>query len=376
MKLDYNQQAFFALIRAGLWEEDVRLLHLEKVDFNEVYRYAGEQSLVGLIAAGIEHVVDLKIPQAVALMFVGDTLQLEQRNKAMNLFIVRLVERLKKEEILTLLVKGQGIAQCYERPLWRASGDVDLFLDDVNYLKAANMLPTLASYVEEEDKAIRHLAMNIGEFEVELHGTLCSQTRKSVDNGLIEVQKDTFENQRFRVWHYNNTDVFLPCVNNDVVFVFAHIYQHFFGEGIGLRQICDWCRLLWTYKDGIDKPLLESRLKRMRLMDKWHAFAALAVDYLGMPVDVMPFYSPSKKWKKKADGIIALIMESGNFGHAVDKSYKHKYPTIIRAIVAASHHTSVAFRHFLIFPYDSFLGWTKLMYIGVRANLRNGLARS
>lgn len=370
MKLEYNQQAFFALIRAGLWEKDVHLSHLEKVDFNEVYRFAGEQSLVGLIAAGIEHVIDVKIPQSVALMFVGDTLQLEQRNKAMNQFVAKLVERLKKEGILTLLVKGQGIAQCYERPLWRVSGDVDLFLDEVNYQKAAKLLPAIASNVEEEDKAIRHLAMNIGEFEVELHGTLCSQTRKSVDKGLMEVQKDTFENERIRVWHNNNTDVLLPCANNDAVFVFAHIYQHFFSEGIGLRQICDWCRLLWTYKDEIDKSLLESRLKSMRLMNKWHAFAALAVEYLGMPVDSMPFYSSSNKWKKKADGIIALILQSGNFGHAVDKSYKQKYPTIIRAIVAACHHTAVAFGHFLIFPYDSLLGWKKLMYIGVRSNLK------
>jgi hypothetical protein len=370
MKLDYNQQAFFALVRAGLREKDVRLLRYGTLDFNEVYRFASEQSLVGLIAAGIEHVTDVKIPQSIALMFVGDTLQLEQRNKAMNEFIAKLVERLKKEYILTLLVKGQGIAQCYERPLWRTSGDVDLLLDEVNYQKAAKLLLTFASNVEEEDKVVRHLAMNIGEFEVELHGTLCGQIRKSVDNGLIEVQEDTFENQRFRIWHNNNTDVLLPCANNDVVFVFAHIYQHFFGEGIGLRQICDWCRLLWTYKDEIDKPLLESRLKSMHLMDKWQAFAALAVEYLGMPVDAMPFYSTSTKWKKKADGIIALILESGNFGHAVDKSYKHKYPTIIRAIVAASHHTSVAFRHFLIFPIDSFLGWIRLVYLGGKANIR------
>ena len=107
-------------------------------------------------------------------------------------------------------------------------------------------------------------------------------------------------------------------------------------------------------------------------MDKWHAFAALAVEYLGMPVDAMPFYSPSKKWKKKADGIVALILQSGNFGHAFDKSYKYKYPTIIRAIVASCHHTSVAFKHFLIFPYDSFLGWKKLMRIGIRANMKKG----
>ena len=41
--------------------------------------------------------------------------------------------------------------------------------------------------------------MTIDDWEVELHGTLCSQIRKSVDNGLMDVQKDTFENKRFRI---------------------------------------------------------------------------------------------------------------------------------------------------------------------------------
>ena len=31
----HNIEAFFALVRAGLWEKEVRLLQLEKIDFND-----------------------------------------------------------------------------------------------------------------------------------------------------------------------------------------------------------------------------------------------------------------------------------------------------------------------------------------------------
>ena len=370
MALDKNQQAFITLVRAGLWEKEARLSQYGNMDFMEVYRLSEEQSVVGLVAAGLEHVEDSLAPQEIALRFVGTTLQIEQRNTSMNKFITFLTEQLRKDNIRFLLVKGQGIAQCYERPLWRSSGDVDLFLDEVNYTKAADSLSVLASKIDKENSIIKHLGLTINSWDVELHGTLCSQIRKSVDKGLIEVQKDTFKNNKYRVWNNNGCDVFLPSPGDDVIFIFAHIYQHFFKEGIGLRQICDWCRLLWMYKDEIDYSLLELRLKRMRLMDKWLAFAALAVVYLGMPVDAMPFNSSSKKWKKKADGIIALIMESGNFGHAADRSYKYKYPVVIRALAAFCHHSSVAFKHFLIFPFDSFLGWARLVYLGIKANLR------
>ncbi len=76
------------------------------------------------------------------------------------------------------------------------------------------------------------------------------------------------------------TQVFLPEINCDVVYVFTHILQHFFKGGIGLRQISDWCRLLWTYRDSLDHGLLESRIKNMGLMSEWKTFGSLAVTCL------------------------------------------------------------------------------------------------
>ena len=74
-----------------------------------------------------------------------------------------------------------------------------------------------------------------------------------------------------------------------------------------LRQICDWCRLLWTYRDTINEGLLEGRLRRAWLMSEWHSFASLAVNYLGTPVEAMPLYDEKECWHKKAQQIINLI---------------------------------------------------------------------
>ena len=131
-----NQQVFLELVKAGLWEKDSRISQFGKIDFEEVYRLAEEQAVVGLVAAGLEHVVDVKPLQDILLLFIGTALQLEQQNKEMNAFLAELVEQMREKEIYALLVKGQGIAQCYERPLWRASGDIDLFLSKSNYKKA------------------------------------------------------------------------------------------------------------------------------------------------------------------------------------------------------------------------------------------------
>lgn len=93
--LDNNTQAFLALVKAGLWEKEVSLSAFGEVNFREVMRLAEEQSIVGLITAGLEHVNDEKIPQEVLLQYIGSTLQIEQRNKAMNDFVADLVERMR-----------------------------------------------------------------------------------------------------------------------------------------------------------------------------------------------------------------------------------------------------------------------------------------
>lgn len=139
-----NQKVFLKLVNAGLLGKEVHLSQFESIDYHEVYRLAEGQSVLGLVAAGLEHVVDVRIPQQWTLQFAGQAILLEQRNKAMNAFIAKLISKLREEDIYTLLVKGQGIAQCYEKPLWRAAGDVDLYLSKDNYNKAKAFLIPLA----------------------------------------------------------------------------------------------------------------------------------------------------------------------------------------------------------------------------------------
>lgn len=117
MKLNNNQQAFIALVKAGLWNKEVRLLQYKAIDFNEVLRIAEEQSVVGLIAVGIETIEDVRVPQVDLLTIAGKALQIEQQNIAMNQFVAELFANLRKENIDALLVKGQGIAQCFEKPM-------------------------------------------------------------------------------------------------------------------------------------------------------------------------------------------------------------------------------------------------------------------
>lgn len=369
MQLSNNQEAFLALVRAGLWEKDVQLSQFGEIDFQAIYRLAKEQSVVGLVTAGFEHVADVKIPRDIALAFARATMQLEQRNMAMNSFLVQLFDQMREKNIYSLLVKGQGIAQCYERPLWRASGDVDLFLDAENYEKAKEWISSLGRQVmdeiEGENFYKKHIAFYIDNWEIELHGTLRGDLGETIDQVIDEIQEDTFNSGNVRTWRNGETDIFIPSPDNDLIFVFAHIIKHFFRGGIGLRQICDWCRLLWTFRDSLDIGLLESRLKRMGLMTEWHAFATLGVDLLGMPIEAMPLYSSDRCWKKKSIRILEYVTEVGNFGNNRDHSYKRTSSFLKRMTISLSYRTNDFISQVRVFPFDAIRAYMHLWKNGM-----------
>ena len=362
------QQAFFALLMAGLWQKEVQLLPFGEIDFAEVQRLAEEQSVVGLVAAGLERVVDTKVRKQDVLQFIGQTLQLEQKNQAMNYFIGVLVDKMRAEGIYTLLVKGQGIAQCYERPLWRSCGDVDFFLREDYYQNAKAFLVPLAQTVDKENLGSKHLGMTIDHWVVELHGSLHCGLSSRVDRGLDEIQRSILNRGHVRSWMNDKTRVFLPREDEDAIYVFTHILEHFYKGGIGLRQFCDWCRLLWTYRDSLDRDLLESRIKKMGLLSEWKAFGAFAVEFLGMPVEAMPLYD--SRFAAKGVRIKDFVMEVGNFGHNRANSYYSKYPYLIRKTLSLGCRLGDLFRHATIFPLDSIRFFPSLMFNGLRSAIK------
>ena len=406
MVKDRNTRAFLALVRAGLWERDVELQGCGDMDFTEICRLGEEQAVLGLVVAGLEHVKGQKPQKEVVLPVIGKMVQLEQRNSAMNGFIAEMVSRMRKLGIYTLLVKGQGVAQCYERPLWRTSGDINFFLSDENYAKADAYLLPLASSVEKDTGG--HHGMTIDGRVVELHNNLHCGLSKKLDRALDRIKQETFHDGKVRSWTNGNVSVFMLSRENEILYGFNHFLKHFYKGGLGLRQICDWCRLLWTYRESLNHGLLESRVKEMGLMSEWKAFGAFAVEYLGMPIEAMPLFlkfrdesslryqsdqrssassvkrrkAPSvecrdrlkvlelKKYKKKADRILDFVMMSGNFGHNRDMSYYSKYPYLIRKFFSMRMRIADLIRHSRIFPLDSLKFFPKIISDGVSSAIK------
>lgn len=320
--MDKNLRVFFELVSAGLREKDARLPDIEGVDFAKVYELAAAQSVVGLVVAGIEHLQGGSIPKVMRLQFASSTLQLEQRNQSMSRFTSEMVERMYEADLYPLLVKGQGLAQCYERPSWRSAGDVDFFFSKMEFQKAVDFFASLTdANVVQNARYTKSSGVVIGPWFVEVHGTLRAGLSTRLDKEIDRVQEDTFENKRVRIWQNGDVEIRLPGIDNDLFLVFVHFVRHFYKGGMSLRQLCDGCRLLWTYKGQVDTPLLARRLRTSGLMDEWLAFGAMAVEYLRMPAEAIPLYDDKKKWHDKASRIVDYVLKNGGVEKSIKKSF-------------------------------------------------------
>ena len=382
--MDNSIRAFFELLRAGLFpvHGDGVMVHdslFKDVDWNEVYQLAQEQSVQGLVLQGIDWFKvqgsKFNIPQVLLLQWIGEVQVIEQQNKEMNAFVAELIEKLRENDVDALLVKGQGVAQCYEKPLWRCSGDIDLFLSNDNYQKAKSFLMPLASEIEKEYLREMHLGMCVDGWVVELHGSLYCGLSSKIEQELDKVHQDTFFGGAVRSWNNNGTQVFLLKAENDVFYVFSHILQHFFMEGVGLRQICDWCRLMWMYRDSLNYGLLEQRIKRAGLMSEWKAFYNLASRYLGMPDFGSGLTVHDSRFDKKADRIMEFILKSGNMGHKRgswlmehDSWLSRQY--VVRKAFSMGRRIGDLINHARIFPLDSLRFFPRIMFNGVRSAMR------
>ena len=368
-----STEVFFLLVRAGLYgrTEGIEDFMPERVDWAEVYQLAKEQKELGLVADGIETIRaewlkthdTLSIPRQWVVEFAHTSLRLEQRNQNMNRFIEQLFGRLQKNGIHALLLKGQGIAQCYQDPFRRAIGDVDLLLSEEDYWKAKDYLRQFASSSKEGKEYKKECAVVIANWKVEMHGSLRCGFSSRLDREFDKVYRNTFKGGSGRSWKNGEVQVPLLRKEDDVLYVFVHFLNHFYKGGVGVRQICDWSRLLWTFWDSLDLSLLEARLKTMKLMTAWRAFGMFAVEYLGMPKEAMPFYSEEEKWKRKAQRICAFILMTGNMG----SNRKVKANSVLsKKIVLSRQRFRDLANHFTIFPLDSLRFFPSILRNGLR----------
>ena len=343
---------FFALLRAGLWNEvPARGPFTSGTDWEALYRLAAAQTVVPLVTDGINRLPRELLPAEPERLdpFIGSLVSTAKRNHRLDAFIPKLFTELG--DIPAVLVKGQSLAVDYPDPERRQPGDIDLLVPPSSYEAAKAALLPKATEVEEEAAGILHQPLLFHSIEVEIHGSISTLLSRKLDRKLAALLEEQFDGRPHPEVALGEARVPVPEAGFNAVYIFVHFLKHYWSGGVGLRQVIDWIIFVSVHKRDIHPVLLEIQLKDLGLLDLWKVFTGFAQEYLGCPMEKLPLATAPDP--RKNDRIWRYIRRRGNFGKNVDRT-RGKESWLVRKVhsfwrlVLADR-----LRHFPVFQKES-----------------------
>ena len=117
---------FFELIQIAVGERASLSRTPTEEEWQEAYQIATKQTLVGMSFSAVEIINKddntMMPPMSLFYQWLGDTLQIESRNKELNYASSQLYRIFNNSGLRCSVLKGQGIASLYPNPQRRQSG--------------------------------------------------------------------------------------------------------------------------------------------------------------------------------------------------------------------------------------------------------------
>lgn len=319
---------FFQLLRYSIGASKDLPLDVSGEMWNDIFKIAQQQSLLGVLFYGIQEQSEQKPPRNLLLKWYAISEQIRQANEKTNHVAVDLADQLWKEGFRTCLLKGQGNTLYYPDQYIRTSGDIDIWVEGGTKV----VLPFARRNFRCSKACYHHV--DAGEYKgvkVEVH------YRPSFMNNLIH-------NRRLQKWFEEKAEeqfanrVELPngagkiCVPTNAfnrIYQMAHVYNHVIHEGVGLRQLIDYYYLLRKTKDDVKCEMenVKETLQYLGLYKFAGAVMWVLRDVLRLEEQYM-IVPPNEKLGRL---LLDEIMQGGNFGQ-YDTRVKHGSSQLSRNI--------------------------------------------
>jgi len=306
---DADKTTFFYILQQGLWQRSFDHLPDTQTDWESIYRMSIRQTVSGIMFDGLANLpVDLQPDKTLLRQWYARTIKIEQANLLLNSVLSEITNIYKNNGLHPILLKGQGLAQNYHNPLHRQCGDIDLYFGKENYKKANDIAFSLG--IQNVIKMSKHLSFSYKNIVIENHRVIVQLHNPLYTMRLNKIINKYFPH-RIQSIAINEDHVSIPDKQFNVLYVFLHLSIHYLGLGVGLRQLCDWARVLYVHND-IDRDILLEDLNNLGFLDMWVVFGYIVVNNLGLPKEFMPFYDENASYKARR--ILSQIMYDGNFG--------------------------------------------------------------
>jgi hypothetical protein len=324
-----EDEIFLAILRSVLWGGPAELP--QDIDWQSVLNLAARQKClhafsVWLKAHRIATPFDKQLHTSMFMVL--------QRQVRLNYLATEVIELLAKHDIHATLIKGYSLSGLYPDPDMREFGDVDIYVGEANYHRAAELVT--AAYPDAHwHSDIRggiHFILVLDELQdrvVELH-RVTMEVADTKANALYQAFTQKYLGSSSRVEgsssrvegssvEWRGVKLPVPSAAYNALYVFMHAWHHFESTGVGLRQLGDWALCL-SHAHAQSSPEewqalvseIDELLTALRMRKVWQTFGHILVRELGLPSKAFPLYTT--QYQRLAKRLMRQLLRDGHGG--------------------------------------------------------------
>lgn len=344
-----EQDIFLEILCSALWSREPKLPLLSgDWSWHNIVAAFDGHALLGVVANTILGLPSDRLPDAQLQQFMMmKVANIMQTHLLHNAAIAAVFAEFEAAGCSPVLLKGQGLAALYPEGCLRANGDVDVYVDPKRYDVAKQIICSHADERDGKDAMGKELGHHFQIFtadgiEFEVHHQPGEAANKFYNKVYLRLAAKCLlpENTSTVTLPLpeGKAEVRVPDVRCNVWHNMNHLMHHFAGDGIGLRQFCDWMLLIRQFTQQAtdeDYRQLRQTLKQIGMLHAWQVLGGILVHQLQFPAEDYPFYS--EKLAQKSQGLVLQeVMSGGNFRfHSHDNSHQSLPHSLRRIILVA-----------------------------------------
>lgn len=285
-------EQLFALLRLGLNTSTVDKENLSDFIMLSADKWtilgdkALNQGVLGFVLDGIERLEDTpygptrELSKQQKLEWIGQVMQIEQGNRLQIEVMNDLAHKWIDEGCKVMVMKGQANGLLYPKPFHRSPGDIDCYLFD-NYQFGNEVAKNAGAIVDEGWYKHSQISYKGELFENHLYFVHTREGRRSK-----RLQEELEQMLQVTEWRtFPESEVFLPPVQWNAMFLTYHACAHFLSEGLRLKQILDWAMFLKKEQNNVDWKSFYEYCDRYHFRRFADAMTAISVEYLGVRIE-------------------------------------------------------------------------------------------
>ena len=268
------------------------------------------------------------------------------RTARLNHLAADVITLLAKHEIPATLIKGYSLSALYPDPDTRDFGDVDIYVGEENYLRAAEIVTAAfpdAHWHSATYGGIHYILVIDENLDrvVELHRVTMEFHDKQAD-ALYQAFTQKYLGRSSRVgrsssrvgrsssgvgrsssregWssvEWRGIELPIPSAAYNALYVFMHAWHHFESTGVGFRPLADWALCLHQAHEQLSAEEwsqlcqeIDRILTALRMKKAWQTFGHVLVGELQLPAACFPLYTT--RYQRRAERLLRQLVRDGH----------------------------------------------------------------